>query len=426
MRIEEREVGQPLIVLSIISTLLNSRAHKVRINWVFVRMKVHGTKGTRGRMVSELMRVGGDRIDRLFKEEGIDNSFISVDAKRYSILVSGATPGTSLLDAVGITAAHICVNTAQLELVLLVNFNEKYGLENKADLDTMSMDDLYNNLNVYEPEVKGTSSLSSSTHNMDFVSSLNNNSNSTNGTVNTAQAVNTANRVSTANTQVNAAYIDNLSDAVICSFFASQLSSPQLVHEDLEQIHPNDKDKMDLRWKMAMLTMRARSFLKKTRRKVTVNGNETIGFDKSNAECYNYHKRGHFSRECRAPRNQDNKHKESIRRSVPVETTTSKALVSCDGLGKYDWSDQAEEGPSYALTAFSSISSDSKNEQLLKDLKKSELMVLGNFMPPTPDLSYTGLDEFANKPVADNVKAKSSQKEDKAVRKNTDVLIIKE
>ncbi|GKB67541.1 ribonuclease H-like domain-containing protein [Tanacetum coccineum] len=111
---------------------------------------------------------------------------------------------------------------------------------------------------------------------------------------------------------------------------------------------------MDLRWQMAMLTMRARRFLKNTGIKLTVNGNKTIGFDKSNVECYNYHKRGHFARECRALRNQDNKNIESSRRSVPVETSTSTTLVPCDGLGGYDWSDQAEEETNYALMAFSS------------------------------------------------------------------------
>nr|GFC37721.1 hypothetical protein [Tanacetum cinerariifolium] len=87
---------------------------------------------------------------------------------------------------------------------------------NKADLNTMSMDDLYKNLKVYEPEVKEMSSSSSSTPNMAFVSSLNNNTNNINGRVNTTH------EVSIASTQVNAAYstnIDNLSDAVICSFF---------------------------------------------------------------------------------------------------------------------------------------------------------------------------------------------------------------
>ncbi|GJS75007.1 putative ribonuclease H-like domain-containing protein [Tanacetum coccineum] len=186
---------------------------------------------------------------------------------------------------------------------------------------------------------------------------------------------------------------------------------------------------MDLRWKMAMLTMRARSFLKKTGRKLTVNRNETIGFDKSKVECYNCHKKGHFARECRAPRNQDNKNKESSRRSVPVETSTYTALVSCDGLGGYDWSDQANEGPNYALMAYSSSSSNSevdKFENASKSLNKLiECQIVdnckkgfgyekynavpppytGNFMPPIPNLSFTGLDEFVNKPVAENRKS---------------------
>nr|GFA46035.1 hypothetical protein [Tanacetum cinerariifolium] len=115
-----------------------------------------------------------------------------------------------------------------------------------------------------------------------------------------------------------------------------------------------------IRWKMAMLTMRARRFFKKTVRKLTVNGNETFGFDMSKVECYNCHKRGHFSRECRAPRNQDNKHKERTRWSVPMEIPASTSLVSCDGLGGYDWSDQAEEGPNYALMAYTSLNYNSK------------------------------------------------------------------
>ncbi|GJV69299.1 retrovirus-related pol polyprotein from transposon TNT 1-94 [Tanacetum coccineum] len=265
----------------------------------------------------------------------------------------------------------------------------------KADLNTMSMDDLYNNHKVYEPEVKGMSSSSSSTQNMAFVSSSNNNTNSTNGAVNTAQAVNAAHGVSTANTQVNAAYstnIDNLSDVVIFSFFANQPNSPQLVHEDLQQIHPDDMEEIDLRWQMSMLTMKARRFLKNIGRKLTVNGNETIGFDKSKVECYNCHKRAHFARE---------------------------SLVSCDGLGGYDWSDQEEEWPNYALMDFSSSSSESK---IVDNCKKGLGYESYNavppphtrkFMPTTPDLSFIGLDEFANEHVVENFKAMSSEEEPK-------------
>ncbi|GKF92814.1 hypothetical protein Tco_0279533, partial [Tanacetum coccineum] len=138
------------------------------------------------------------------------------------------------------------------------------------------MDDLYNNLKIYEPEVKGTSSSSINTQNVAFVSS--NSTSSTNGAVNTAHDATTA---STQATTVNSTTIDNLSDVVICAFFASQPNSLQLDNEDLQEINPDDLEEMDLRWQMAMLTMRARRFLKNTKRKFSVNRTETIRFDKS-------------------------------------------------------------------------------------------------------------------------------------------------
>ncbi|GJV29296.1 ribonuclease H-like domain-containing protein [Tanacetum coccineum] len=159
---------------------------------------------------------------------------------------------------------------------------------------------------------------------------------------------------------------------------------------------------MDLRWQMAMLTMRARRFLKNTGRKLIVNDNETIGFDKSKVECYNCYKRGHFDRECRATINQDNKNKESSRRSVPVETSTSTALVSCDGLDGYDWSDQAEEGPNYALMAYYLTQSVMSIVAIARKIS----LLIGS--------------------VVENCKAMSSEEEPKVVRKNDDAPIIEE
>ncbi|GJV70166.1 putative ribonuclease H-like domain-containing protein [Tanacetum coccineum] len=275
---------------------------------------------------------------------------------------------------------------------------------NKAELETISMDDLYNNLKVYEPEVKGMSSSSSSTQNMDFVSSSNNNSGNSNEVVNTAYGV------STTSTQVNIANSSNVDNL-------------------------NDIKEMDLRWQMAMLTIRARRFLKNTRRRLTVNSNDNIGFGK-----------------------------ESTRRNIPMETSTSTTLVSCDGLGGYNWSDQAEEGSNYALMAYSSSSYDSeraqekariaqkekdsiqfnvdKFENASKSLDKLiECQIVDNckkglgynavpppytvnFMPPTPDLSFTGLDEFVNKPVVEN--RNSDEEVSKVVRKFNDSLIIED
>ncbi|GKD45356.1 hypothetical protein Tco_1270001 [Tanacetum coccineum] len=89
---------------------------------------------------------------------------------------------------------------------------------------------------------------------------------------------------------------------------------------------------------------------------------EEIGFGDGNMAMLDMRTedRGHFARECRALRNQDNKIKESSRRSVSVEISTSTTLVSCNGLDGYDSSDQAEKGPNYALMAFSSSNSDSE------------------------------------------------------------------
>ncbi|GJR51000.1 hypothetical protein Tco_1401521 [Tanacetum coccineum] len=318
-------------------------------------------------------------------------------------------------------------------------------------IDTIKHEIFYNNLNIYEPEVKGTSSSITNTQNITFVSANSN----TNRAVNTAHGATTA---STQATAVNSTTIDNLSDAVICAFFASQPNSPQLNNEDLQQIHPDDLEEMDLRWQMAMLTMRARRFLKNTRRKFSVNGTETIGFDKSKVECYNYHKRGYFARECRAPRNQENKNRENTRRVVPVETTTSNALVSCDGSG-YDWSDQAEEGPTnFALMAYSSTSSNSEvstNSKLFiilfgKSLESVEARLLvykKNKSVYKEDINVLkreihlrevaiielrrNLEEFTSdpiviKPVAENSEAKASEAKPKEDRKNNGAPIIED
>ncbi|GJR89251.1 ribonuclease H-like domain-containing protein [Tanacetum coccineum] len=302
-------------------------------------------------------------------------------------------------------------------------------MKNKHDLDIMSMDDLYNNLKVYEAEIKSQSSSSPNSQNMAFVSSEN--------TSSTNEAVNNAHEVSTANLQGQASS-SSYADDVMFSFFISQSNSQRLDNKDLEQIDTDDLEEMDLKWQVAMLTIRVKRFLKKTGRNLNFNGKETVGFDKTKVECYNCHRRGHFARECRAPRNQGNRNGDVSRRIVPIETPAN-ALVVQDGIGGYDWRFQAKEGPTdFALMAHLSLGYQlgleslearivvhEKNEASLAEdtpfkcvynresnvddspvndrFKTGEGFHIvpppytGNYMPSRPGISFAGLDDSVYK-----------------------------
>ncbi|GJR15710.1 putative ribonuclease H-like domain-containing protein [Tanacetum coccineum] len=205
---------------------------------------------------------------------------------------------------------------------------------NKPEIETLSLDDLFNNLKAYEPEVKGTSSSTTNSH------KLNN--------------------------------YENLSDAVIYSFFASQPSTPQLDNEDLQQINLDDLEEIDLRWNIATLTMRARRFLKNTGRKLDMANKEIIGFDKSKVECFNCHKRGHFAREYRAPMNQESRNREPTRTIVPVEETTSNALVSHSSTNS-----EASNDSNCCSSCLECVKDlNEQNEQLVKDLRTARISVV--------------------------------------------------
>nr|GEW36515.1 putative ribonuclease H-like domain-containing protein [Tanacetum cinerariifolium] len=199
---------------------------------------------------------------------------------------------------------------------------------NKTDLEDQSLDDLFNSLMIYEAEVKSSSTTSPTTQNITFVSSQN--TNSTN---------------------------ESVSDVASVSAASTKSNSPQLDNDDLKQIDVDDLEEIDLKWQMSMMTMRARS-------------------------C---HRRWHFARECRSPK--DNMNKETQRRDVPEE----------------------EEPTNYALMAFtssSSSSSDNEVDSCSKACTKAYATLQSHYDKLTNDLSKSQIDVLSYKIGLESVEAR--------------------
>ncbi|GKD03980.1 ribonuclease H-like domain-containing protein, partial [Tanacetum coccineum] len=120
----------------------------------------------------------------------------------------------------------------------------------------------------------------------------------------------------------------------VYAFMVENPNGSNVLHQDLEQIHEDDLEAMDLKWQLSLLSVRAKKYYQKTGKKIFINSNDIARYDKSKVECYNCHKLGHFAKEYRASRskedqfrNQDNTRKQGNKED------TSKAMLAIDGVG---------------------------------------------------------------------------------------------
>ncbi|GKD41683.1 ribonuclease H-like domain-containing protein, partial [Tanacetum coccineum] len=159
--------------------------------------------------------------------------------------------------------------------------------------------------------------------------------------------------VNTTSPQVSTA---SFSNNAVYAFMVENPNDSNLLHQDLEQIHEDNLEAMDLKWPLSLLSMRAKRYYQRIGKKIFINANDTAGYDKSKVECFNCHKMEHFSKECRAPRSKEGqfRNQDNTRKQGNNEDTSSKSMLAIDGVG-FDWSDMAKEQvqTNIALMAFS-------------------------------------------------------------------------
>ncbi|GJY54402.1 ribonuclease H-like domain-containing protein [Tanacetum coccineum] len=231
-------------------------------------------------------------------------------------------------------------------------------IRGQPGLDELEFDDLYNNLKVYEHELKGVSN--SSSQNIAFLSTEIKGSTLKQSTADPENIPKGYTQAASSKVQT-APNCASHSDEIICSFFAQQASMPTTHDdEDLLQIDEDAMEEIDIRWQVAMITARIRKFMRKTGRPIDLKPKNGITFDKSKIECFNCQKLGHFARECRFAKYQENRaNGRKEKKIVAIEDSNSKALVATDNNEEIDWTKEFDAEPvTFAMMALTELEED--------------------------------------------------------------------
>ncbi|GJR59462.1 ribonuclease H-like domain-containing protein [Tanacetum coccineum] len=236
-------------------------------------------------------------------------------------------------------------------------------LKTKGGLEYLSFDDLYNKLKSLEFDVKGYAPKPSSLANAAFVSTASTNNNNDTSS-NHSPSYSTSSSYS-GNREASSSH-GSVVDDVIHSFLAESEPKQQLAYEDLKQIEKLDLEELDLKWQMAMLSIRVQKFEKKAGRKIKFNGQEAARFDKKLVQCYKCSQKGHFARECRAKASQDSQRYSAYKtQNAGKKTDDSQALISVDTF--INWQDHedahADEGALKIYGMIAGMESDPDSER---------------------------------------------------------------
>ncbi|GKB30494.1 ribonuclease H-like domain-containing protein [Tanacetum coccineum] len=212
-------------------------------------------------------------------------------------------------------------------------------LKTKGGLELLSFDDLYYKLKTLEVDIKGYSTFSSSqsagpSHSA-FVSTT---SASKKMSYADSPSYSSSTYTAPSNSKTGSHRSGNVIEDVLQSFVADTEPEQQLAYEDFEQIEKMDLEEMDLKWQMAMLSVRVHKFEQKAGRKIDFDKKESARFNKKKVRCYKCLQRGHFARECRAKGGNDKQRYSSFKiQEIGKKEEDSKALITVDTL--VDWTE---------------------------------------------------------------------------------------